>query len=188
MLKQNNNIKKSSLRQLLIKWFLLLTLLPLIIISLLSYLQSRDSLINSATNELVISAYETKRLIDNWFNDRMMDITHQAEKLSTAQNLEKLTQSYHKSPKTLSEFVKSYSWVKQVDTISSELLKMRRNYGYIHDIFLIDSSANILLNLTQEDDLGTNLQSGKYRKTDFAKAVLSSLNTGETVLSRKSVV
>ena len=48
----------------LMKWFLLLTLVPLITISLLSYLQSRESLINRATDELSISANQTKAMIE----------------------------------------------------------------------------------------------------------------------------
>ncbi len=165
------------------KWFILLTLLPLIIISALSYLQSRESLINKATNELSTSAYETKAFIDNWFKYRIMDISIQAENLSTAQRLEQLTQSFQQSKKPLNAFVKSYQWVKQVDSISESLMSIKRNYDYIHDIFLIDNSANILFNLTQENDLGENLQSGKYRQTSFATAVLTSLSTGKIALS-----
>jgi len=66
----------------------------------------------------------------------------------------------------------------------ADLLNMQRHYDYIHDIFLIDNASNILFNLTRESDLGTNLLSGEYKNTDFAKTVLSSLETGETVLSK----
>jgi len=166
------------------KWFLLLTLLPLIIISLFSYLQSRESLINRATNELSTSAHETKAFIDNWFEYRMMDISIQAENLSTAQNLEALTKSFQQSQKPLSDFVRSDQWKKQVNSISHSLASIKRNYEHIHDIFLIDNSANILLNLTRESDLGTNLESGKHQKSSFATTVLTSLRTGKIALSR----
>jgi len=165
------------------KWFLLLTLLPLMIISLLSYLQSRESLINKATSELSTSAYETKVFIDNWFKYRMMDISVQAESLSTITNLEALVNSLQQSQKPLSDFVKSDQWTKQVESINNTLTNVQRNYEHIDDIFLIDQSANILFNLTKKSDLGTNLQSGKHQKTLFATAVLTSLRTGKIAIS-----
>lgn len=181
---EKNSIKQPSLQHLLIKWFLLLTLIPLITISLLSYLQSRESLINKATNELAISAHETKTFIDNWFSYRMIDISNQAENQSTVQNLATLTKNYQQDQKPLASFVKSDQWAKQIGTIGDTFINMQRNYDYIYDIFLIDDSANILFNLTQEDDLGTNLQSGKYKSTYFAKTVLTSLQTGKVSLSK----
>jgi len=183
MMINNKKTKKTSLQHLLMKWFLLLTLLPLIIISVLSYLQSRESLINKATNELVTSAYNTKTFIDSWFNYRMMDVAIQAESLATAQALTKLSKSYQHSQQPLSEFVKSKQWLEQTNTITNTLLSIQRNYDYIHDIFLIDNSANILFNLTQENDLGANLQQGKNQETALAKTVLTSLHTGKISLS-----
>jgi len=91
------NTKKSSLQHKLILWFLILTLLPLVLISTLSYLQSKDNLISLATHKLTLSAQETKRFIDNWFEYRMKDIANQAENLSTVKNIEELTKSYQAS-------------------------------------------------------------------------------------------
>ena len=177
-------IKKSSLQHQLIKWFLLLTLFPLITISLLNYLQSKESLIHQAQNELSTTAYETKTFIDNWFKYRIMDITIQAEALSTAEHLTNLSNSLQQSQKPLSDFVKSERWTKEVDNIASTFLNIQHNYDYIYDVFLIDNSANVLFSLAQEDDLGTNLQSGKYKDTHFATAVLSSLQTGTVNISK----
>jgi len=178
-----NKTKKTSLQHLLMKWFLALTLLPLIIISVLSYLQSRESLINKATSELVTSAYSTKTFIDNWFNYRMMDISIQAESLATAQALEALSKSYQQSQKSLNLFVKSNTWIKQTNVIGNTLSSVQRNYDYIQDIFLIDIDGNILFNITKESDLGTNLKQGQYQESNFAKAVLTSLSTGKISLS-----
>ncbi len=176
--------KKSSLQHKLMLWFLVLTLLPLIVISTLSYLQSRENLISLATHELTLSAQETKRFIDNWFEYRIKDITNQAQNNATAKSIEELTKNYQASKKPLKDFIDSYQWVKQVDSVHAELLNMLRNYDYIHNIFLIDNTANVLFSLTQESDLGTNLRSGEYKNTNFAEAVLSSLKTGETILSK----
>lgn len=177
------NVKSSSLQHKLIMWLLLLTLLPLILISTLSYLQSKDNLISLATHELTLSAQETKRFIDSWFEYRIKDIAIQAESHATIRNIEDLTKNYQASQKPLKGFIKSDQWVKQVDVIHADLLNMLRNYDYIHDIFLIDNAANILFSLTQTADLGTNLHSGKYKSTNLANAVITSLATNDTALS-----
>jgi methyl-accepting chemotaxis protein len=39
-----------------------------------------------------------------------------------------------------------------------------------YDMFIIDSKGNILQTITKEDDLGTNLVSGKYKDTSLARA------------------
>ncbi len=176
--------KESSLQHKLMMWFLILTLLPLIVISTLSYLQSRENLISLATHELTLSAQETKRFIDNWFEYRMKDITNQAQNNSTVKSIEELAKNYQASQKPLKDFIKSYQWVKQVGSAHAELLNMLRNYDYIHNIFLIDNAANVLFSLTQESDLGTNLRSGEYKNSHFANVVVNSLKTGETALSK----
>lgn len=178
------SLKKTSLQHKLIIWFLLLTLVPLITISTLSYLQNRDNLVTLVTNKLSLSAQETKRFIDNWVNFRMMDITYQAKNISTVKSLNKLTKSYQASQQPLKEFIKSKQWLNSIKATRTDLFNMQDNYDYIHDIYLIDNSANILFNLSQESDLGTNLQTGKYKHTNFANMVLTSLKTNRTLWSK----
>lgn len=176
-------MKESSLQHKLMMWFLILTLVPLLFISILSYLQSRSSLITLATNELKISSIENKRFIDSWLSYRLKDINNQARNKTTAINIEQLARSYQTSQQPLKEFIQSEQWTKQVDLMRSDLLNMKQSYDYIHDVFLIDTQANILFNLTQEDDLGTNLYTGKYKDTGFAAVATSSLETSNTELS-----
>jgi len=180
----DNKPKTSSLHRKLMVWILLLALFPLILVSTLSYLQSRDSLISLATNELKNSAQETKAFIDNWFKYRLMDIANQAENQVNANNILKLTNSFLHYEKPLPSFIKSYQWTRDVEAIQKDFHNLQRSYDYIYDIILIDNNANILFNLTKEADLGTNTQTGEYKHTNFAKTALLSLRTGVTEFSK----
>ncbi|MCJ8321209.1 MAG: PAS domain S-box protein [Colwellia sp.] len=175
--------KTSSLQNRLLRWILIITLIPLIVISWFSYQQSRTSLISAATASLKQSSIVNKKFITNWFDYRFMDINAQAESQSNAKKLLQLTKGWQQSNKSLSEYVKSYGWAKIKDEISSDLLTMRRRYDYIHDILLIDISGNILLNLTETSDLGTNIISGKYNQSFFSRTAQKTLTTGETLFS-----
>lgn len=175
--------KKSSLQHSLLIWFLIITLVPLALISWLSYQQNKESLIDAATTSLKQSSLVNKKLITTWFDYRFMDINAQAESQSNVSKLLELTQGWHQSNKPLTEYVESDDWAARKNNITDDLLTMRKRYDYIHDLFLIDSSGNILLNLSNENDLGTNIITGKYSKTLFAKAVKNTLVTGETLFS-----
>jgi hypothetical protein len=44
-----------------------------------------------------------------------------------------------------------------------------------YDIFVIDTKGNILQTIAKEDDLGTNLVSGKYKDTSLARTFAKGL-------------
>ncbi len=177
------NGKKSSLQNRLLSWFLVITLIPLTIISYISYQQSRSSLIEAASTSLKQSALVNKKFITNWFEYRFMDINVQAESQNNSQKLLELKQGWHLSKQPLATYVKSDSWAKTKNDVSADLLTMRERYDYIHDLFLIDSAGNILLNLSNETDLGTNIIQGHYSQTLLSKTVQKTLATGETLFS-----
>jgi len=178
-----SNVKTSSLQKRLLVWLLILTLIPLTIISFVSYQQSRASLISAATNSLTQSAQVNKKFITNWFDYRFMDINAQAESKSNSDKLIELSKGWAASKKPLNDYIKSYDWAKTKDSISNDLLTLRRRYDYIHDLFLVDNYGNILLSLSSEADLGTNLLSGPYSQSLFALTVQKTLTTGATLFS-----
>jgi len=176
--------RPSSLKKKLIICFLVLTLVPLMTVSFFSYQQSRASLISAANKSLIQSSNANKKYITNWFEYRFMDINAQAESQSNANKLLNLIQGWQeKDNLSLQQYVKSYEWAKRVDAIQSDLLTLGRRYDYIHDLFLIDRGGNILLNLSNKSDLGSNLATGEYSNTLFAKSVGSTITSGKTLFS-----
>ena len=80
-------------------------------------------------------------------------------------------------------YIESENWKSYQDAGSQLLEVASLNHKYIYDIFMIDTSGNILFALAEESDLGTNLISGKYRDSLFAKSVQATINDSGTHFS-----
>lgn len=173
----------TSLNHSLVLWFLLLSLLPLILVSSMSYQQAKDSLTIAASESLEESSNLSIHFIQNWFEYRLMDLNVQAESVANAELLAILIQGFKQSDKPLNEYVKSYDWALRTDANAGQLAQLSRRYDYIYDLFLIDEKGNILYSVAKESDLGTNLFNGAYANTLFAKTVKTSLENGIATFS-----
>ena len=172
-----------SLARSLVLWFLLLALLPLTLVSFISYQQAHSSLTSTTIGNLEQVAGKNIGFIKTWFDYRVMDINVQAESQSNIELLKGLSAGWKKSGKDLNVYVKSYDWAKQIDVSQDDLTTLTRQYDYISDIFLIDDQGNILFSTAYASDLGTNLFTGPYSATRFASAVKTSLTSGRTQFS-----
>jgi len=174
---------KSSLQKSLTLWFITVALIPLVIVSWLSYQQTRSSLIQSATEKLHESATISKLFIDSWFSYRFMDVNNQAEMKTNSQLLSSLIQGLEASQKPLNQYIKTFDWYERIDNQQTDLQTLNRHYDYIYDSFLIDTQGNILYTVAHESDLGTNLITGPFRETLFSKTVQATLASGKTLFS-----
>ncbi len=175
--------KPKSISNTLIKWFLILGLSPLILVSLFSYHQVSRSLVQVAEEELQESSELSSRFIESWFEYRLMDLRIQSESLVNAHLLDQLTKGFKQSNQPLSEYVKSHDWATRVDDSEINLATMVRAYDYIYDLLLIDNEGNILYTLAKESELGTNLNNGLYSQTKFSEAFNKSNNTEKILFS-----
>ena len=185
LINQNNfpTKKRTTLSQSLLRWFLLLSLLPLLIVSWISYQQANSSLTKSSAESLEYSSLLSVRFMQNWFRYRIMDLNNQAELKSNTKLLKLLISDYKKSAMPLSEYVKSESWSQRTEGLQHDLINLRKRYDYIYDLFLIDTKGNVLFSIARESDLGTNLFNGRYAKTLFAASVKLTHKTGEALFS-----
>ena len=173
-----------SLTNSLVFWFLLLSLLPLSVVSLLSYQNAHDSLIRKASEQLELSASKNLRFIKNWFDYRFMDLNSQAEDPHSTLLLASLVEGFSKSKQSLPDYIKSFDWAVRVsNNHKQDFITLSRRYDYIYDIFLIDTQGNILFSIAHEADLGTNLVDGPYAGTKFASTVRQTLATGLSLFS-----
>jgi CheY-like chemotaxis protein/signal transduction histidine kinase/HAMP domain-containing protein len=184
---KNVSTKKKSVFQrglgrTLLLWFLVLSLLPLTVISLASYFNARSSLEDAAAHALKLLAIEKTRYIDNYFSEIVRDQQQHANMKPTIKFLEELQETFQKGYKTAEDFVSSYNWAMVLNEYGGDWKNFQRIYGY-YDIFLIDAQGNVLFSLELEDDLGTNLFNGKYADTLFAGACDKALETGQTTFS-----
>ena len=181
-LKPAKGVKRSLGRELIV-WFLVLSIVPLIAVAWFNYQQTATTLKNAAIDRLNdISALKI-HFINNWFDYRLMDLASQAESEFNANLLASFKEEFIASRQTLSNYVKSDSWAKKSNQDGHRLVTLATKYDYMYDIFLIDLQGNLLYSITQESDLGTNLLTGRLKDTEFSKAVMKTLATGDPLLS-----
>lgn len=182
----NSNTSKrkySSLSRNLILWFLLLSTLPLMIVSYLSYYQTNLTLKENISKNLTQSSILSVSSIKSWFKYRFMDVNIQAESNENVKLLSTLIEGFSKSNKPLNEYVKSYDWSLRTDGLQDNLIKLSRGYDYIYDLFLLDIKGNLLFTVAHESDLGTNMLTGIYAKTLFSKSIKRTIDTGKVYFS-----
>jgi len=180
---QSSEDSRRSLSSELIRWFVMLALLPMGLVAWLSYQQAHDSLTAAATSKLDQEARATVAFIRNWFDYRFMDLAGQSESQQNTALLMSLRKGLLMAGSTAEHYVRSAEWAGKVVDVSSDLKTLLRRYDYIHDIFLVDEDGNILFTIAQEDDLGGNLLSGRLSGTHFAAAVRGTLEHGESLFS-----
>ncbi|MCK4863875.1 MAG: response regulator [Gammaproteobacteria bacterium] len=180
----NNSSKKyKSLSRNLVFWFLLISTLPLIIVSFIGYQQTRTTLDSNISKSLKQSSSLTVRFIKNWFKYRFMDISIQAESNENVKILKSLINGFSASEKSLSDYVKSYDWARRVDGLQDNLFSLSRRYDYLHDLLILDDKGNLLFTIAHELDLGTNMFNGPYAKTLFSQSIKNTLKTGHILFS-----
>ncbi|EDZ63257.1 multi-sensor hybrid histidine kinase [Sulfurimonas gotlandica GD1] len=160
-------------------WFLLLSLVPLLIISYESNAISVKSFKEAAYEDLKHSVELEKKFIDNWFYYRKVDISIWSQTKANIDFLTLLISEYKNSNNNLSEFVKTYNYVDIRNKNQNDLLKLVKHYDYIYDLFLINDEGDILYTVAQEDDLGTNLLEGEYSSTKFAASYSKTIKDGK---------
>ena len=172
-----------SLSTHIFKWFLFFFLVPIIIISLLSYKNSADSLYERTSSELEHSSVSYVNFINNWFNFRISDIKAWSSLSNTTNFMIALQKDLNASSHTPSEYIKSSSYLTLVKNYEYDIIELTRQYTYIYDLFLIDTKGNLLYSISREKDLGENLLHGEYSSTLFAKTFRQTLQDTKTHFS-----
>ena len=108
--------RTGALRRQLAGWFLAIGLVPWLIVAVINYQQTRNSLSRAAENDLAHTAAEKVRFINNWFKYRWMDINLQTEDPANQALLSELKRHFQASGLPLSEFVRSPQWHAIVDS------------------------------------------------------------------------
>lgn len=163
--------KYSSLSRSIILWFLLLSTLPLSIVSYIGYQQTTIALKDDVSKNLKQASTLSIGFIQNWFEYRLMDISIQAESSENIKLLQSLKNGLKQSGKPLKDYVKSFDWTLRTDGLQDNLISLSRRYDYIYDLFLLDTEGNLLFTVAHELDFGTNMLSGIYSNTLFSNSI-----------------
>ncbi|MCP4155762.1 MAG: hypothetical protein GY757_49005 [bacterium] len=175
-------LKKVGLRGTLMFYFLALALIPLLLVSVLSYQNAKISLRDAAEESLVSIGRQKTREIRTYFNSMLTDLDLQAGMQANSVFLEALTKAMHESGQSADDFTKSYKCKMLVEEMGKDLKSYTQKMGY-YDLFLIDSVGNILFSSSEEKALGITLFNEEHSGKKFSAACKKTLLTGQPAFS-----
>ncbi len=174
--------RQYGLKRKFILWLLLVAMVPLLIVSVVSYGTAKKSLQDSAHKSLSTIAVDEAWLITNWFDYRMVDLKSQAVSQRTIVLLKELRKAFESGNEDIGEFVKTQRWARVVDEYADDFQAHLQLNGY-SDILLLDNQGDIVFSVARGNDLGTNLFNGQFAGTKFSAASREAYESGEIVFS-----
>ena len=176
------SIGRKGLGRTLLFWFLGLSIIPLILVSLINFWNTYNQSYEREKQALEAVAYNKQAHIGSYFTRIATDLRAESSKQANVRFLLALENGFRESGQTVQNFVKSYQWALIEDEYSTDIKVFQRTYGY-DDLFLIDTDGNVLFSVLQESALGSNLFTGEFSDTKFSASCQIALETGEPVLS-----
>ncbi|MCP4267484.1 MAG: HAMP domain-containing protein, partial [Candidatus Brocadiaceae bacterium] len=156
-------INNSYLKNKLLIWFLLVSLIPLFVIGYISYNHNTRSIKDEIIANLDAIAESKINKIETYFDERRRDIVTLSHTTSVINGLEKLNSICTSKGLDSPEYM---SADKEFRTFFTSYMEINNYY----DLFLITPSSDIVFTVVHEDDFGTNLKIGSYKDTELAKA------------------
>ncbi|MFW6301869.1 MAG: methyl-accepting chemotaxis protein [Bacillota bacterium] len=167
MLKKNNDdrleTKGLSFSVKLIIMFLLISLIPVIVISFLSLNNASDNLEEEIYMKLESIQSIKSGQINDFFNERLADIDVLSDSVNVRRAMEEIIEPYY------DDGLDSRQYDSAISEYEDYFNKYVDSYGY-YDLFLIDPDGEIVYTQAEEEDLGTNLVDGQYSDTNLARA------------------
>ncbi len=188
-----------SLRGKLILFFLGVALIPLLVVGIVAFLQAQNALQTEAINKLVAVRDIKAGQIENYFAERLGDVTvlaenpatiaavrdiggavdaeAQAQGVSVAEVMGNYRSLYLKNPGLTNAGDGSPYSVAHAQH-HAMFQNYVATYGY-YDVFLVDAHEGaVIYTLTKEDDYGTSLKTGAYANSSLAEAFNLTLALG----------
>jgi PAS domain S-box-containing protein len=157
-----NIFRNPNLATRLLFWFGLVGLLPLTLVTFISYVIASRSLTDQVTTTLSTIGEEKAQQIELYASERQKDVTVLARQPAIGDALEEFTAAFQGGG------INSPDYVAVDEEFRSYLTDFAASYEYA-DIFLISSAGDIVFAERKENDFGTNLYTGEYKDTQLAQ-------------------
>lgn len=172
----------SGLGKIFFLWFLILSLVPLTLNSLISYMTARRSLVGDTTNHLSSSMELKRKSIEAFFAERIKDLEIQSKIPTNLEYLQKLS----RLEKTLSlpprDLAVHPDWQALARAVRPELVMFKKLYVY-HDVLYMDTRGNILFSFMPDQVMGSNLFTGELADSPLSRGCRQALQSGKTVIT-----
>ena len=169
------NVISRSIKFKLLICFLVVSLLPILVISVLSYNSSSKVLKKEVFDHLKAVNSIQKKRISAYISERFHYIHIIAENPVSRVPLGNIEEAFNTSGMDLANFVKSAEYHVIVDKLEKGFKEVAEGFDF-HDILIIDHAGNILYSIGKEADLGTNIFTGRYRDTNLGRIAKKSFD------------
>jgi two-component system, NtrC family, sensor kinase len=169
-------LKRLTIATRLLWAFLVMALVPLSIVTYLTYTISEQSLRAEVANNLRAIADSKASQIDTYARERQRNVTALARMPSIVNTIEALDQAFRDHGIGSREYT----------VVEAELRPFLSDYleqsGYA-DIFLISHAGDAIFSVRQGEDLGSNFYTGPNKDTELARVFDRAKNLLETEIS-----
>lgn len=153
----------------LLLWFLSLSLIPILIISIVTYNNSSNALKAKIYDELAAISEIQKDEVETYFAELFRDLDILSKTPLIISSLLEI-ETTRPIGMELSTYVQSSEYRVIVKKIDLWLRNFQETYGY-YDLFLSDELGNILYTVKLGPDFGTNVFTGKYRSSNLGRLI-----------------
>ena len=152
----------------LMSLFLLIGIVPLVVVSVLINIQSGKALQHETFARMEMSRQIRKVQVENYFKERMHDISVLAESVEVIDVLtlaRRLAHEFEVSGQKLGD----KTWQALIQShLVVWLEKYKKTYGY-HDLLLLDEDGHVVFTVMREPDLGENVLQGSLQESGLAR-------------------
>jgi len=166
----------------LLLWFLGLSLVPMLVLSIVSYRTASTSLREQIFSKLSAVSDIKKRQIEYYFFEIEKEIEILSKMPSLASDLDDLKKRLTLSGTDLSAFIISPEYDAIRNRMDGYLQQYRDIYGNA-DLLLVDKEGNIFYAIERKAELGTNILKGKYSDTNLGRLVRDVIDKGEAQIA-----
>ncbi len=177
-----NFVNQPGLGRTILFWFLVLSLVPLLIASFISYMTASNILREDAVQSLNSVSRLKSEYINSFINERINDMNHISQLTSNIKLFQDIKNEYEERKKesgeSLEDFVESYIFDVFSIEVKLDLDLFVTTFKY-HDIFILDLDGNIMVTVKDNYMLGKNIFADKYKDTKFSRACKRLLTDGK---------
>ncbi|MCP5005307.1 MAG: response regulator [Planctomycetes bacterium] len=171
-----NPYHKITIANKLLTWFLLVSVLPLIIIGALSYYNFASKLKNDVESNLITLVQNKSLRIETYVKERKRDIVSLSQTPTIFKAFNEFNSIYPNQGIDSPEYVMAD---KKFRTFLTHFMKT----SGCNDFFLISPFGEIMFTVMHKDDFGTNLKTGTYKRSELSKVFERAQTLLETGIS-----
>ncbi len=166
----------------LMTWFLVLSIIPIVVVGAIAYFNSSASLHRQIANQLESVEHLKGAQIEDYFREKEEAVHALANIPIISDELEIMEKMWEASGMELSQFVRSPEYIAEAKKLD-QFLKTYVKDLHFYDAFILDHRGDLLFSASHEADFGTNLVTGKYKDTNLGRLVQLILKEGKAHLT-----